>query len=91
MNRIELMHKSAKGEALTEIEEIELQHYMAELMEKTQIDYKEIEKIMWKGVPKADRKFAVPVRSTPKISRNEICPCDNGQKLNIKYKKCCGK
>ncbi|MDG2412611.1 MAG: SEC-C metal-binding domain-containing protein [Halioglobus sp.] len=26
------------------------------------------------------------VRSTPKVGRNDPCPCDSGRK----YKKCCG-
>jgi len=25
-----------------------------------------------------------------KVGRNEICPCDKGQRFNIKFKKCCG-
>ena len=28
-----------------------------------------------------------PVRSTPKVQRNEPCPCGS----NLKYKNCCGK
>jgi preprotein translocase subunit SecA len=30
-------------------------------------------------------KHIVPVRTTPKIGRNAICPCGSG----AKYKKCC--
>lgn len=34
------------------------------------------------------REFGKPmVRETPKISRNDLCPCGSGKK----YKKCCGK
>ena len=91
MDRVELMHKSAKGEVLTEEEEIQLQRYLAEMMEKTQIEYKEIEKIMWRGVKRADRRPAGPVRTTPKIGRNSVCTCEAGSLTNIKYKKCCGK
>jgi preprotein translocase subunit SecA len=29
----------------------------------------------------------VPVRTTPKIGRNEPCPCRSGKK----FKRCCGK
>ena len=37
-------------------------------------------------VPKKDRGRVVePVRNTPKIQNNELCPCGSGKK----YKKCC--
>ena len=29
----------------------------------------------------------VPIRTTPKIGRNDSCPCGSGKK----YKKCCGR
>ena len=86
MDRTELMKKSAEGEELNEQEATQLQRYLAELMEKTQIDYKEIEKIMFRGVPKDERREAEPVRTSLKIGRNEPCPCESGKK----YKKCCG-
>lgn len=35
--------------------------------------------------PKVPRGKVVPVRSEPKIKRNQPCPCGSG----IKYKKCC--
>ena len=33
----------------------------------------------------SNRDKTVPVRTEPKIGRNELCPCDS----KIKYKKCC--
>ncbi|MGM0498195.1 MAG: SEC-C metal-binding domain-containing protein [Bacteroidota bacterium] len=36
---------------------------------------------------KNNNQDAFPVRKTPKIGRNEPCPCGSGKK----YKKCCGK
>lgn len=80
------MQDAALDKELSEEEAGQLQRYLAELMEKTQVDYKEIEKVMFRGVPKADRRQAFPVRTELKIGRNEPCPCESGKK----YKKCCG-
>ncbi|MEI9886045.1 MAG: UPF0149 family protein [Rhizomicrobium sp.] len=41
----------------------------------------------WQQKNKPPPAGAVPVRTTPKIGRNEPCPCGSGKK----YKKCCGR
>ena len=87
MDRVELMRRAALEEDLTEEETMELQKYMAEVLEKTQMDPRQIEKMMWRGVKKEDRRMSQPVRSTPKVGRNAPCPCGC---CGAKYKNCCG-
>ena len=40
----------------------------------------------WRQRNKPPPAGAIPVRTTPKIGRNDPCPCGSGRK----YKKCCG-
>ncbi len=40
----------------------------------------------WQQKNKPPPAGAIPVRTTPKIGRNDPCPCGSGKK----YKKCCG-
>jgi uncharacterized protein len=40
----------------------------------------------WQQKNKPPPEGAIPVRTTPKIGRNDPCPCGSGKK----YKKCCG-
>jgi uncharacterized protein len=40
----------------------------------------------WQQKNKPPPDGAIPVRTTPKIGRNDPCPCGSGKK----YKKCCG-
>lgn len=84
-DRVELMKRLAADEELTVEELAEVQDYIAGISNKLQLDPEAIYKHMWRGVPKADRLPAQPVRSTPKINRNEPCPCGSGKK----YKQCC--
>ena len=45
-----------------------------------------MEDFRYRETPKKDRGRVVePVRSTPKIENNELCPCGSEKK----YKKCC--
>jgi len=88
MDRVELMRKAAQEEELTPEETSEVQNYIAEISEKMELDPEAIYKYMWRGVPKADRRPAQPVRTEAKIGRNEICPCGL---TGLKYKKCCGR
>ncbi len=41
----------------------------------------------WQQKNKPPPAGAIPVRTTPKIGRNDPCPCGSGRK----YKKCCGR
>jgi uncharacterized protein YecA (UPF0149 family) len=88
MDKTELLKRSANGEELTEKETQDLIDYMAMVSNKMELDPEEIYKYMYRGVPKDERRPAQPVRSTPKIGRNEPCPCGC---YGLKYKKCCGK
>ena len=40
----------------------------------------------WQDRNKPPPQGAIAVRTTPKIGRNDPCPCGSGKK----YKKCCG-
>ena len=47
---------------------------------------KHTEKFKYSHLSKKEKEAKIePVRSTPKINRNESCPCGSGKK----YKKCC--
>lgn len=48
----------------------------------------EIEDLRYSHLSKKEREADIqPVRTEPKIQRNDPCPCGSGKK----YKKCCGK
>lgn len=48
---------------------------------------KDMEEMNNVGLTKKERNaIIVPVRTEPKIGRNDLCPCESGKK----YKKCCG-
>lgn len=48
----------------------------------------EMEDMKYYGLTKAEREAKIsPIRTEPKIQRNELCSCGSGKK----YKKCCGK
>ncbi len=47
---------------------------------------RELEEAMDQGWDEDDSQAPQPVRSAPKLGRNEPCPCGSGKK----YKKCCG-
>ncbi len=48
--------------------------------------YKELEDFRYSHLTKAQREADIqPIRTEPKIQRNELCPCGSGKK----YKKCC--
>jgi len=48
--------------------------------------YKELNEIKYSHLSRAEREADIqPVRTAPKIGRNELCPCGSGKK----YKKCC--
>lgn len=88
MDRVELMRKKALDEELTVEEEAVVKEYMAELMEKTKVQYREIERFMYgENTRREDRRPARPVRTEPKIGRNNPCKCNSGKK----YKTCCGR
>lgn len=88
IDKVELLRKAALDEELTPEELEAVTGYIAEISEKMQLDPRAIEKHMWRGVPKADRRLAQPVRTEPKIGRNELCPCGC---CGAKYKNCCGR
>ena len=49
--------------------------------------HQHMEDMKYGGLTKKEREANIePVRTEPKIQRNEICPCGSGKK----YKKCCG-
>lgn len=84
-----LMAKMAMEHDLTPDEEEQVREYLIEKMSKSGIDPEMIEKIMYAGVPKAERRQVHPVRNStldPKVGRNEPCPCGSGKK----FKKCHG-
>lgn len=83
----ELLKSSANGEELSEEETQSLIDYMSVICNKMELDPEAIYKYMWRGIPKSDRRLSQPVRTEPKIGRNEKCICNSG----LKYKKCCGK
>lgn len=86
----ELMAKLAMDQELTPEETLEVQNYVAKLLQQTGMDPEDIIKQLYKGVPRADRRPTQAVRDSitdPKIGRNDPCPCGSG----VKYKKCHGR
>jgi hypothetical protein len=89
---------AANPDAIIISEKVALDHKLkglamrpSELAMKIEAPYlfqNHIEDMRYAGLTKKEREADIqPVRTEPKIGRNELCPCGSGKK----YKKCCSK
>ena len=70
-----------------------LKPWLFDVRKKVQIDFDELEREVFSLLDKEIYKdydrhevFGLPKTSSPKVGRNDKCPCGSGKK----YKKCCG-
>lgn len=63
-------------------------HLRVEVVDERDLQHKEQKNLQYEGADgDGERKTAPMKRETPKVGRNDLCPCGSGKK----YKKCCGK
>ena len=84
--------KKTRKDIKDELEELgELSDYIIQGAEKEDFKPRDVfEKFLQNSQPEPfddSQLNYVPVRTEPKIGRNDPCPCGSGKK----YKKCCGK
>lgn len=63
-------------------------HLRVEVVDERDLQHKEQKNLQYEGADgDEERKTAPMKRESPKVGRNDLCPCGSGKK----YKKCCGK